>query len=395
MKILLIATQDTGGAGKACVRQHLALLAAGQDSRLLLLQRSDASIPASYVFEQGLSASPWARLGRWCKARRYYRQRRKAVEHLPPTPEPFQFLGSPHAVEQHWLCEWAEVIHLHWVARFVHEPSFFKALRHKRIYWTLHDQLPFTGGYHYPLGFPVEAYRPILAQQLAAKAQALQGAQLSLVLLCEWMRKAVQAGSILANFPAALIPNSLDVELFRFRARASVREALGLPLAQPLILFAADTPHNPRKGFHLLLEAMPQLPSELGLMVLGPAEHLPQWPNLYAFGHVRDELLMSLLYCAADLFVIPSLEDNLPNTVVEALACGLPTLGFALGGLPDLVQPGDGVLLEEASAEALAQGIRTALAQNFDRQAIAQRAAARFAYARQAAALLAWYGAKG
>ena len=165
------------------------------------------------------------------------------------------------------------------------------------------------------------------------------------------------------------VPNCLDTARWQPIDQQLARELLGLPLGVPTLLFGAlGGGEDPRKGFDLLLQALGQLRcqrSDLQLLVFGqlaPREP-PQlgFPIHYA-GRLHDDLSLRALYSAADLMVVPSRQDNLPNTAVEAHACGTPVVAFRTGGLPDIVADRvTGALAEPFEPASLAVAIRWVL----------------------------------
>ena len=390
MKILIICTQVSGGAGKACLRQHQALLAAGMDSRLLVLEANETQgIPNLSLFQ---TQGRWLnKIQQFWRTRRYFSARRRALAKRPTPPEPFQFLGSPYRVEEHPWCDWADVIHLHWVARFVHEASFFSSLKHKTLFWTLHDCLPFTGGWHYEQGFPHGAYGDLLGKQAQAKQKIMRPElALNIIYLSRWLGHLSKNSPILGHYPHHHIPNSVPTHIFKAGDKAVFRQALDLPQDKALLLFVAESAHNPRKGFELLRQALQLIPADAAdLVVIGHWQGPKDFDErLHLLGSIRDERLLRMVYAACDVFVAPSIEDNLPNTVVEALCCGLPCLGFAIGGMPDLIEhQGLGILVKTLNAQALALGITTALNTDFKPKEIAAFAQEKYSPEKQALSL--------
>ena len=131
---------------------------------------------------------------------------------------------------------------------------------------------------------------------------------------------------------------------FAPRDRACARDVLGISQDARVVLFLAEVVDNRRKGFSLLLEALPRCAKQVDRLLLVSLGSSPPkvdtgapWLHL---GTVNDDRFLSLVYSAADLFVLPSLQDNLPNTVLEAMACGVPAVSFNAGGTTDLVRPG-------------------------------------------------------
>jgi glycosyltransferase involved in cell wall biosynthesis len=165
-----------------------------------------------------------------------------------------------------------------------------------------------------------------------------------------------------------VIPYGIDTERFQPRDRHFARQLFRFPPDVQVVLFVADWVRERRKGLDLLLEALRRLEGypQLHLLAIGHGAASLELGELgertTGIEFVRDERLMSLVYSAADLFVIPTLQDNLPLTALEALACGIPTVGFDVGGLPDIVRegqtgsltrPGDVLALRNAIAELL------------------------------------------
>ena len=194
---------------------------------------------------------------------------------------------------------------------------------------------------------------------------------LQIVCPSQWLADCVQDSALMAEWPVAVVPNPIDTECWQPIHQRLARQLLGLPQDCPLLLFGAMGGGNdPRKGMDLLLAALSQLRSEanlqnLQLLVFGQLE--PQSPPHLGFplhytGHLHDDLTLRVLYSAADVFVIPSRQDNLPNTSLEAHACGTPVVAFNTGGLPDIVDDRvSGALADPFEPASLAAAIRWVL----------------------------------
>lgn len=384
MKILHISTYDRGGAANAALRLHQGLLNLGKSSKFLCLHQSNRQIPEVYSFsriEQALFLRGLKKLGLYqTQADKNQRQ----IQGLEGKYDFFSFPNTDYDLTKHPLVQEADVIHLHWVANLLDWPSFFKRLD-KPIVWTLHDMNPFQGGFHYAMD--VERNQGLFGSLESAlqniKAKSLEGVQnLTITPPSQWLTRESQSSAILGAFFHQTIPYGLDTDIFRPQDQDFSKKVFGIPKKRKVLLFVADSMENPRKGMDLLNQAL--LSCSNGNMVIvtiggGRVESLPQeWEHLH-LGRIQDERLMALAYSAADLFVVPSREDNLPNTVLESLACGTPVVGYSIGGIPDMVIDGkNGFLGPELSPEALALTIQKALDFTFNRAWIREDALRRF-----------------
>jgi glycosyltransferase involved in cell wall biosynthesis len=249
--------------------------------------------------------------------------------------------------------------------------------------WTLHDMWSFTGRCAYSGGCgrfvsgcdascPTPAEYPALTpgriadawaerKRLFASLRGLAGAAPS-----RWL--AAEAGKGLwSGHRLEVIPNGLCLDTYRPRDRRLAREAVGIPQEGLTLLIAAEDLSSPRKGGALLAEALRQVtPVPATLLALGGGS-LPPVPagiQVRRLGFVSDDRLKSLVNSAADLYVHPATEDNLPNTLLESIACGTPVVGLPAGGVPEVVRHGvTGWLAERRDASALAVALSAALSE--------------------------------
>jgi glycosyltransferase involved in cell wall biosynthesis len=273
-----------------------------------------------------------------------------------------------------------DIINLHWVCngflRIETLPKFEKPL-----VWTLHDMWPFTGGCHYNQG--CEKYQescgscPQLDSNKAAdlsrqvwqrKSKAWKNLNLTIVSPSKWLAECAQASSLFQDLRIELIPYSLDVQKYQPIDRTLARNILGLPQDKQIVLFGAiGATSDPRKGFHLLLPALQKIgqssawQDKLELAIFGASQpiYIPDYGfRTHYLGRLGDDISLALVYAAADVFVAPSIQDNLPNTVMEALSCGIPSVTFKIGGMPDMIEHEQtGYLATPFEVEDLAKGI--------------------------------------
>ena len=199
-----------------------------------------------------------------------------------------------------------------------------------------------------------------------APMAGMSSTQLQLVAPCRWVAEEVRQSSLLGRFPVTVIPYGVDVEAFAPRDRAFARNALGIPQEARVLVFAALNVSERRKGFSLLVEALTGLREDPNLFLLVVGGHaavqqigIPCRP----LGYVSSERLLSIVFSAADLCVVPTLQETGPLIVIESLACGTPVVGFPAGDMPEMVRAGDtGLLVPSGDSAALREGIRTMLA---------------------------------
>jgi glycosyltransferase involved in cell wall biosynthesis len=267
------------------------------------------------------------------------------------------------------------------------------------LIWTMHDMWTFTGGCHYDDGCGRYADAcgccPVLGSSRQAdlsrwvmrrKRRAWRGVPLTLVAPSRWLADRARASSLFRDWPVRVIPNGLDLERFQPVDPGLARRLLGLPPDRSYLLFGALDPGGERrKGLGLLQAALQRLAASgwgnrLDLLVVGamaPAGPLDLNLRTHFLGVLRDELSMSLALAAADAVVVPSTQENLPNMAVEASACGRPCVGFAVGGLPDIVEDGaNGRLAPPFDTGELASAIAWVL-QDEERRCALGRAARR------------------
>jgi len=249
----------------------------------------------------------------------------------------------------------------------------------------------FTGGCHYSGGCPkfveqcgacpqldsVDA-NDLSRQIWGRKHSAYTGFDLEgihFVTPSRWLAGEACRSGLLGKARVSVIPYSLDTETFKPQDRRGARERFGVPSGAQVLLFAADSVREKRKGLALLLDAVRGLAlPDLFVVMIGRRLQNQELPcQSMCVDFVSDEASMSLLYNTADLFVIPSIEDNLPNTALEAQACGVPIVGFRVGGLPEIVRDGQtGVLVTPSDAHALRFAVAALMGNSEQRSAMSK-----------------------
>ena len=384
MRILHLSTSDTGGgAARAAYRLHTGLRRLGHDSQMLVARKlsSDSNV-RHFIPREDLAS----RLKHKFRARRIYWEYEYYRNSIPTGYEPFSDDRTPYAGELNSQLPPCDLINLHWVAGLLDYRNFFARVpRHIPIVWRLADMAPLTGGCHYDHNCGRFSARCGACPQLGStdehdlsrevwqrKNQAvrsLRPGQLHIVGTSNWIAEQAQRSSLLNEFPITVIPNGLDTDEFAPRDPGYSRDLWNIPRDARVVLFAAESIVNRRKGLAHLIDAMAQIkdiPRLLLVSVGGGKLDLDSSVPHMALGRINNDRTLSTIYSAADVYVIPSLQESFGQTVIESMACGTPVIGFDTGGIPDMVRPSQtGWLCPVASNEGLASAIRTAL--NSDR----------------------------
>jgi glycosyltransferase involved in cell wall biosynthesis len=372
LKILHISHSDiNGGAFRAAYRIHHALRGSGMDSTMLVnvAAAGDWTVesPSGKVNKAIALVGPY--VGNLLR-------KTLRTQNL--------VLHSPAILPSNWVNRInrsdADIIHLHWVNGEMLSIADIGRIR-KPIVWTLHDMWAFCGAEHYTDDHRwQEGYykhnRPIdeggfdLNRWTWDRKRKNWSKPLQIVTPSQWLADCVSKSRLMASWPVTVIPYAIDTNIWQPVERNLARQLLNLPQDVPLLLFGAiGGGRDPRKGFDLLCAALTHLQGEipgLELVVFGQLQ--PKQPIDLGFpvhytGRLHDDISLRILYSAADAMVVPSRQDNLPNTGLEAHACGTPVIAFNIGGMPDIVDNlKTGYLANPFDTHELAKGIQWVLA---------------------------------
>ncbi|CAG4991415.1 D-inositol-3-phosphate glycosyltransferase [Dyadobacter sp. CECT 9275] len=370
-----------GGAAVAASRLNRALQNNGIASQMLV---HDSDITEDNVTP--LAHSKWQKklaLGRFIGER---------LAFLPfEKDSSVRFAYSPAVVGNdisgHPLVRKADILHLHWINfGFLSLESLKKLLAlGKPVVWTLHDMWTFTGGCHYSRGcnnylthccncpyLSRPGQYDVSFEHFEIKARIYEHANLSLVSPSHWLQQLVQNAALTNQLSALSIPNCIDTDIFRPKDKTGIRNRMNLPRDKKLILFAGANTLDIRKGFLYFREAMQLLQDESYEILIFGKSGSNAFDDLgtrvHYLGKISEVEYMVDAYNTADLIVVPSLEDNLPNTIMEAMACGTPAVGFETGGIGEMIDHKEnGYLADFKSSVSLAEGIQWVLKNNEDK----------------------------
>ena len=400
MRVLIVNTSErTGGAAVAANRLMKALINHGVKAKMLVRDKESDSLTVV-----GLPKSPmlhwhflWERLVIFVRSR----FSRKHLFEIDLANIGSDITGLPEFKE-------ADVIHLHWINQgMLSLGGIQKILRSgKPVVWTMHDIWPATAICHLTLGCrsftsACKSCRLLsggstLTQSVWRKKQRLfEDGNIYFVACSHWLEAEAKSSALLKGHKITSIPNPIDTHIYNNRCnKQEVRQQLGLPADKKLVLFVSQRVINPNKGMDYLIEGCRLLKDvpQLGVVILGGhaeevADQLPF--ETYPLGYVNDEHRIVDIYNAVDVFVLPSLSENLPNTIMEAMACGVPCVGFRVGGIPEEIDHKQkGYVADYRSAEDLAWGIRWILTEA-DYESLSRHAVQKVAqnYSQQSVAL--------
>ncbi len=371
MKILIVNTSDIlGGAARAAFRLHKSLMVSGIESRMRVgVKKSDL------VSVDG----PQRRLGEALGIARPFLG--QTLMRLQKTNNSILHSTAilPSCLVDEINTSPADVINLHWVCGEFISVEDIGRIR-KPIVWTLHDMWAFSGAEHYgPDNSNARWQNGYTADNRTSGHKGLDIDRwvwnrkrrawrypMQIVTPSRWLAECVKTSYLMRNWPVTVIPYTLDCRQFQPWPKPFAREVLGLPLAATLILFGAmGGGKDFIKGWDLLQPALARIASEhVGVhgIIFGQSE--PVNPPklglpLHWMGHLNDDATLALLYSAADVMVVPSRQENLPQTGTEAQACGCPVVAFNCTGLQDVVDHHvTGYLAMPYDSDDLANGIR-------------------------------------
>lgn len=372
LKVVHLSQTDAGaGAGRAAYRIHRELRGLGVDSLMIVSDRRTDD-PTVVADATGVLSRYESKAFSYLEAKISRRLVRRSL-FSPALMGYFRPVRDPRVQS-------ADVVCLYWVNGGFVRPEALHGLTQPLV-WRLSDMWPFTGGCHYSGSCTryeqscgscptlTSAREHDLSRRLwERKLVAWKDLNLTVVAPSRWIAQCARESSLFRDRRIDIIPTGVDLERFKPVDMSVARLVWNLPLDKKLILFGALDPQgDSRKGHQLLLEALALLANEstrdqYHAVIFGGSEPSNETVlpiDATHVGHISDEERLALLYAAADVFVCPSLSDNLPNVAIEAIACGCPVAAFAIGGMADIVDhEQNGFLASFTDARELAQAVR-------------------------------------
>ncbi len=370
MKILIISTYDLyGGAAIAANRLLQALNKHGVQAKMIVREKQSND---ENIIEVGTKIGNKLRFV-WERVVIFLRNgfSRKHLFDVSIANTGVSVMNLPEFKE-------ADVIHLHWINQgMLSLNEIGRILRSgKKIVWTMHDMWPFSGAWHhvpnrenYPYSLDKcrdtsFAHSENISRSVYLKKQKQYRKHLIHFVACScWLKKLAVKSELTNEHNVEAIPNPIDTTQFFPKEKSQIREKFGLPKNKKIILFAAAKLSDIRKGTAYMLEATSMLVQKRNdIVCMAAGKNAAQIKDMllmptYCLGYVGTNEMVDV-YNAADVFVTPSLQENLPNTIMESLACGVPCVGFDVGGIPEMIDhKQNGYVAEYKNAADLAKGI--------------------------------------
>jgi glycosyltransferase involved in cell wall biosynthesis len=252
------------------------------------------------------------------------------------------------------LLNFVDIVHFHWMSGLLDYSVLKEIPANKPIVWTLHDMHPFTGGCHYSEGCmnfkqtcshcPLLQSDSLLAkEELAFKISALKRLNnLQIITPSLWLKNLAEQSSAFKGRAIHHVPNIMPIDVFKQNNQIVSRIKLGLPASKKLLLFGADNITSLRKGGDILEKVANQIqdyfePGDIEVVFFGNGKlDIPF--KAHHLGHIKDKVMLSYVYSAADVFIFPSREDNAPMSLVEAMLCGTPVVASDVGNARELIR---------------------------------------------------------
>lgn len=377
MRVLIVNTSErNGGAAVAANRLMEALNNHGVKSKMLVRDKQSDSL--TVVGLQGKWWQQWCFLWERLVIFCHLHFSRKHLFELDIANTGTDITRLPEFRE-------ADIIHLHWINQGMLSLGVIRKILNsgKPVVWTMHDIWPATAICHLTLGcnkFKTGCHhckylpgngstRDLSAKIWRRKQHLLDGQSITFVACSRWLEAEAKMSALLSGQKVTNIPNSIDTSIYKVGNRSEARQRLGLPTDKQVILFVSQRVTNLNKGMEYLIEACNQLVSQhpemketTAVAILGghAEDVVAELPfEAYPLGYVSEEYRIADVYRAANVFVLPSLSENLPNTIMESMACGIPCVGFKVGGIPEEIDHlKNGYVAAYRNAEDLARGIR-------------------------------------
>lgn len=386
MKVLFINTSDSqGGAARAAMRIMHGVQREGIDAQIFVKWRSSQAddviglsrfVPHNVFYRIGDRIANKIK-NKWQhhKWRAYKRTKQDA------------YMSDMRSTCIHGALQKLDydILHLHWVNDRFLDVEALKKIR-KPIVWTLHDSWPFTGICHVPhdcrnyeihcgacpkLGSCEE--NDLANEVFERKRRAYKELNLHIVTPSKWLADCARRSALFRRFPITIIPNCIDTELYQPMDKLNARKQLGLEDEKKYLLFGAmHVLTDVNKGFSYLKEALSYVSGrDTELLVYGTNDDLKRYElpmTTHSLGYINNDKIMVLLYNAADVCIVPSLSENLSNTIMESLSSGTPVVGFDIGGNGEMIDHmKNGYLAKERDCEDMAKGIEWCLSNNKDK----------------------------
>ena len=381
MRILIVSTSEqTGGAAIAAKRLMEALNNSGVKAKMIVRDKesqhiSVCRIPGTW---RPYFNFIWERLSIFIRLR----FSRKHLFDIDIANAGTDITRLPEFAE-------ADIIHLHWINQGMLSLKGIRKILDsgKPVVWTMHDIWPATAICHLSLEcnrytshccqcpyLPGNSTTDLANSVWLRKERLFSGHNITFVACSQWLKGEASKSPLLSGKQIEAIPNPIDTRLFCPGSKTEARQKLGLPTDKKLIFFASQRADNVYKGMNCLIEACRTLVKEhlemkysAALIIAGGhAEEISSLLPLptYPLGYISDTRRMADVYRAADAFVLPSLSENLPNTIMEAMACGTPCIAFRVGGIPEEIDHQiNGYIAEYKNSADLAHGIHWILTQ--------------------------------
>ena len=342
MKVLLVSTSDLAGGGAiAAYRLMEALNKNGVKAKMLVRDKQSSSVTVAQVGTKIPKVLERLHIMSYLRGKLWQADTADFGIDITKTEEYKE----------------ADIIHLHWINQGMVSLSCLKQMIKdgKKIVWTLHDEWPYLGICHYRGDCKETACKncPLLPGNIAhkhyqRKQELFKKGNITFVGCSQWITERAQQA--IPEVQVVHINNCIPHNIFRYIDQQEARKKLGLPLDEKIILFCSQRLNDERKGYSYLqqaLEKLSTLNSQLSTVCIGKGAR-----------YISSPEEMATMYAAADVFVTPSLQDNLPNTIAEAMSCGTPCVGFNVGGIPEMIDhQQNGYVAKYKDVTDLAEGI--------------------------------------